>query len=330
MNIHKITGKNIREALVRAQEVHGATAVVLSQSEAPDGVALAVTTTAPANRAELEHMRRRADLLFRDVVVEEPSPEVSAISEVEERLIANGCTSGFAACAWQEAAALKGRHPLDAAAEVLGARPQIAKLPILPGKTRVLALLGHSGAGKTLSLAKLGSRLVRAGRRIGIAALSDARLGATAPLEAHAELFGTGVRILGPTDTLNADGLGAPGPEAVLLDTTGDVDRDVERLAELEHALDSSGAVLDVQLILGANQQADSWAALFDAASVLPVGGCIITKLDETRRPAAVLEAICEEGLPAAFLSAGSDLARDLIRARPEAFADLFLRGRVS
>ena len=69
---------------------------------------------------------------------------------------------------------------------------------------------------------------------------------------------------------------------------------------------------------------------LFEAASVLPVGGCIVTKLDETRRPATVLEAICEENLPVAFLSAGSDLARDLVRATPEVFADLFLRGRAS
>jgi flagellar biosynthesis GTPase FlhF len=329
MNVHKITGKNMREALERAKEVHGAAAVVLGQSEASEGVALAVTTTAPASRSELERMRRRADELFKDVARDDSST-VSGPSEVEERLISYGCTPGFAAAAWQEAVSLTERHPLDAAAEVLGSRPQIAKLPKLPGKTRVLAMLGHSGAGKTLSLAKLSTRLVRAERRVHLAGLADGRVGATAPLEAHGALLDTEVRLFGLGSELNASTLGAPGPEAVLLDTTGNIEQDVERLAELERTLDSSGAVLDVQLVLGANEQADSWAALFEAASVLPVGGCIVTKLDETRRPAAVLEAICEESLPVAFLSAGSDLARDLVRATPDTFADLFLRGRVS
>ena len=44
MKVHKITGKNMREALERAQEVHGAAALVLSQSAATDGIALAVTS----------------------------------------------------------------------------------------------------------------------------------------------------------------------------------------------------------------------------------------------------------------------------------------------
>jgi len=330
MNVHKITGKNIREALQRAQEVHGAAAVVLGQSEASEGVALAVTTTAPASRLELERMRRHADELFKDVAREDETTEGSDPSEVEERLISLGCTPGFAAAAWQEAVSLTDRHPLDAAAEVLGSRPQVARLPKLPGKTRVLALLGHSGAGKTLTLAKLGARFVRAGRRIEVAALADERGGATAPLESQGTLLGTEVRILGSETTFTAAALGIPGPEAVLLDTTGCIEQDVERLSTLAETLESSGAVLDVQIVLGANQQADSWAALFEAASVLPLGGCVVTKLDETRRPAAVLEAICEEGLPVAFLSAGSDLARDLVRATPDAFADIFLRGRVS
>jgi len=330
MNVHKITGRNIREALERAQEVHGAAAVVLGQSEASEGIALAVTTTAPASRSELERMRRHADELFRDVARDDETTKGSAPSEVEERLISHGCTPGFAAAAWQEAVSLTEKHPLDAAAEVLGSRPRIASLPKLPGKTRVLAMLGHSGAGKTLTLAKLGARLVRSGRRIDVAALADERVGATAPLEAHGGLLGKEVRILGVESELTAAAVGAPGPEAVLLDTTGRIENDVERLSALQEALESSGVVLDVQLVLGANQQADSWAALFEAASVLPVGGCVVTKLDETRRPAAILEAIHEENLPVAFLSAGSDLARDLVRATPDVFADLFLLGRMS
>ena len=71
MKVHKITAKNMREALELAQKVHGSNAVVLGQSEAEEGVALAVTTTAPESRTELERMRRRADELFRDISCDE-------------------------------------------------------------------------------------------------------------------------------------------------------------------------------------------------------------------------------------------------------------------
>ena len=330
MKVHKITAKNMREALELAQKVHGSNAVVLGQSEAEEGVALAVTTTAPVSRVELERMRRRADELFRDISCDEETTTETRSSEIEERLLSNGCTPGFAAVAAREADGLEGKHPLDAAAEVLGARLQVSHLPKLQGKTRVLALLGSSGTGKTLSLAKLGARFVRAGRRIGVAALVDDRPGAMAPLLAYGEVLGTGINSFGPEDGLSAEKLGAPELEAVLLDTSGHIGEDIKRLSALAEELSSKGAVLDVQLVLSANQQAEAWSALFEAASVLPVGGCIVTKLDETARPGAVLEAIAEENLAVSFISAGSDLVRDLVRATPDVFADLFLRGRVS
>mgnify|MGYP002628983080 CR=1 FL=1 len=330
MKVHKVTAKNMREALELAQKVHGSNAVVLGQSEAEEGVALAVTTTAPVNRTELERMRRRADELFRDISCDEEIVTETRPSEIEERLLSNGCTPGFAAVAAREASALEGRHPLDAAAEVLGARLQVSCLPKLQGKTRVLALLGSSGTGKTLSLAKLGARFVRAGRRVGVAALTDNRPGAMAPLLAYGELLGTGVQGFAPKDELSAEKLGAPELEAVLLDTSGHIEEDIKRLSALAEELSSKGAVLDVQLVLSANQQAEAWSALFEAASILPVGGCIVTKLDETGRPGAVLEAIAEENLAVSFISAGSDLTRDLLRATPDVFADLFLRGRAS
>ena len=330
MKVHKITAKNMREALELAQKVHGSNAVVLGQSEAEEGVALAVTTTAPESRTELERMRRRADELFRDISCDEETEVETRPSEMEERLLSNGCTPGFAAVTAREALALTDKHPLDAAAEVLGARLQVSCLPKLQGKTRVLAFLGSSGTGKTLSLAKLGARFIRAGRRIGVAALTDERPGAMAPLTAYGELLGTGVRSFGPGDEISAEQLGAPELEAVLLDTSGHIGDDIKRLGALAEELSSKGAVLDVQLVLSANQQAEAWAALFEAASVLPVGGCIVTKLDETARPAAVMEAIAEESLAVSFVSGGSDLARDLVRANSDVFADLFLRGRLS
>ena len=154
--------------------------------------------------------------------------------------------------------------------------------------------------------------------------------GAMAPLTAYGELLGTGVRSFGPGDKISAEQLGAPELEAVLLDTSGHIGDDIKRLGALAEELSSKGAVLDVQLVLSANQQAEAWAALFEAASVLPVGGCIVTKLDETARPAAVMEAIAEESLAVSFVSGGSDLVRDLVRANSDVFADLFLRGRLS
>jgi flagellar biosynthesis GTPase FlhF len=56
----------------------------------------------------------------------------------------------------------------------------------------------------------------------------------------------------------------------------------------------------------------------------------IITKIDETREPAPVLELVRELSLPVAFLSDGQDIGRDFHRARREHLADLLIRGRIA
>ena len=66
------------------------------------------------------------------------------------------------------------------------------------------------------------------------------------------------------------------------------------------------------------------------AARASAYDGCVVTRLDETDRPAPVLEAALHEKLPIAFLGDGVALDANLHRASSSLFGDLFLRGRVA
>ena len=169
---------------------------------------------------------------------------------------------------------------------------------------------------------------MRSGRRTGLVTLDAYRVGAVAQLEAYAELLGVPCRA--PRDAAQfVAGLGSlPVFDALLVDTTGAVERDRERLADLAARLPRAYR-LRSYLVLSAATDRAALERVTEACAGQELAGCVVTKLDETCTPAPVLEHVLERGLPVAFLSDGPDLAHDFHRPTPEHFADLFLRGRL-
>jgi flagellar biosynthesis protein FlhF len=225
-----------------------------------------------------------------------------------------------------------GRHVIDRAAEALGRMFAIARLPRARGAGQVLAFAGPAGSGKTTSLSKLALRMVRAGRRVGLATLDTRRIGAVEGLRSLARLLGAPFFALRGADDLAA--VAASGLELLLLDTTGRAAYDVRALAALRRALAAARWATATHLVLPATSSRAALAELQRGFEpLLPEGepaGCVLTKLDETREPAPVLEHVLERGLPVAFLAHGPDLARHFVRAEPGRIADLLLRGRVA
>lgn len=257
-----------------------------------------------------------------------------AFADADRWLAARGASEEFRRELIEAAASVSapGRHPLDRIAEAIAARVRVAHLRRSPRATRVLALVGRTGVGKTSTLAKLGARFLAAGRSVSLASLDGKRVGATAQLGAYAKLLGVRARVVPEDAPIDETAVGVPGPEVVLLDTTGRLPRDVERLCQLERAMarGESGGTLESLLVLPATSSREAVRETVEAVQDLRFAGCIVTKVDETRTPVPVLEELVRLDLPIAFITNGQDLARSLARASGEVFADLCLRGRTS
>jgi flagellar biosynthesis GTPase FlhF len=335
MKIHRVRGRDLREALSRAQQMLGASALVLSSERGEDG-GVTLSVGAPPEKP-VERLRRLGfggdePQAVRGTPSGLPVHE-PALREVRRRMKQHGCSSEWveALCGSLVGGPGEAQHPIDAAARLIPGDFKLAPAPRPGSEGAAIALVGPTGVGKTTTLAKLAERLSRSGRRVVLASLDRFRAGAFDQLRAFAERLELPFIELGQGPERLSE-LAQLGPRDVLLvDTTGRSPKDRAALAELADELErlGRGPSLAVYLVQSA---AASRAALLEAhrafASLEP-SGLVITKLDESGEPGQVLDYARLARLPLAFLCDGQELGRHLHRPRAEQLADLVLRGRL-
>lgn len=329
--VHQVKGRDLVDALERARDSVGDGAVVLSRRSSAMGVTLAVADTAPHTREELTRLRSHARALLAHTPQTAPVPRPST-AEVEERLRLAGCSRMLTERVVEAVAGRleEGGHPLDLAGEELGAAFPVADLRAPQGVVTVLALLGSPGAGKTTTAAKLALRLSKAGRRVALVTTDTHRVGSVEQAKALGRHIGcTAIALRDPARLAEALASSTPPPDVVLVDTSGRPAEDAEGLDRLAAALEAVD--LDARLVRYLVLPAcSSLESLERAARAGAHEGCVVTRLDETERPAPVLEAALHARLPIAFLGDGPALDANLHRASSALFGDLFLRGRVA
>lgn len=330
MQIHRVRGRDLKDALERAQRQYGADALVLSRETMPDGgvtVAVADPTRA-VTAARLASQPAAA-----------PAMRERGLEDVERVLRRSGTSDGLVARTLDQVASSGARGPfaLDAAAELLGRCVEIAPSPRIQRRSAgvvvqpcVIAFVGPTGVGKTTTLAKLASRLVRSGRRVGIVSMDTHRPGAVEQLRALASAIGTDVAVARDASELATAVASFGSPECVLVDTAGVSPRDSAALAQLAESLTSGGGSLETYLVLQATSSRAAIDAAREAFAATNPTAWVLTKLDETRAPAPALESAAAAGARLAFLCDGQEVSAHFHRAEPAHVADLFLRGRIA
>lgn len=329
MAVHKVSGRYLRDALQRALEVYGGDAVVLSQRTVGDGdVALAVADQRPRTPEALVRMRGEANRVLSRVP--EVAPRPPRTDDVERCLRRTGASAELIERVRDavEARLDEGVHPLDLAGEEIGALFPIQRAPRVPGAVSVLALIGPAGAGKSTCALELVSRWARAGEPVGLASFDARRPGAAQGLKALGRELGIRTALVRDGARLAQALARAGAPRTVVLEGTGDPVADHRQIDRLEAAAAEQGLALHVQrvLVLAATHGDE---VIERALSAGDADACALTMLDQTARPAHVLEHVLRAELGTAFLADGPDPSR-LHRPRPDLFADLLLRGRIS
>lgn len=333
MKLHEIEGRDMRHALERAREELGDRAVVITHRATPEGVSLAVSPDVPTSPVALDGLRLQAQQMLLGSEAERRRAPRVATADVERCMGLTGASEAFTAEIVRRVRerGAEDQHPLDVAAAEIGGSFAVAKAGLPAGTTGVMAFVGPTGVGKTTTIAKLAARMIRGGRRVAVATLDAYRVGAVQQWRAYGKLLGVPVHVLRDASQLPPRAGSLRGLDALLVDTSGHIARDVEQLTSLREGLAHAERPmrLDGYLVLSAVNTVASLAGLTRSVTPLAPSGCVITKLDETSLPAPVLEHARTAGLPVAFLSNGPDIAHDFRRASPEAFADLFLNGRL-
>lgn len=321
LHIHRIRGRNLREALERAREEHGAHALVLSQEQTPSGEFVLAVADRRMRPARAQDVVRAAAL-------------TPGLGDIARRLDLSGASPQLVreVVTEVERGSSRGAFALDAAAESLSRRFKIAASPRAEGGTSVIAFVGPTGVGKTTTLAKLATRLVRAGRRVSLVSIDNYRTGALTQLETYADRLSIESAFARDGNELAQVIERSRRCDAVLIDTAGRSPRDGEELERMATTLKLAGsyARLHCLLVLAANASTPSLEETVRAFSIARPNGVVITKLDETRATAPAFEVAAHSGLGLSFLCDGQDVARHFHRASADRCADLFLRGKIA
>jgi flagellar biosynthesis protein FlhF len=156
-----------------------------------------------------------------------------------------------------------------------------------PGPNQPLMLVGPPGAGKTVTVAKLATRAVLAGRKARLVTTDTSRAGAIDQLKAYARVLRLPLATA-ETDRELALLVAAAAPdELVLIDTAGVNPYGPRDMAELSSLL----RAIPAEPILVMPAGADTIEAMEQAAAFAPlgVGRLLVTRVDIVRRFGSLL-----------------------------------------
>lgn len=211
------------------------------------------------------------------------------------------------------------RGPLEKA---LGGCFRFAPLP-LGADDPPLLLAGPPGAGKTVTVARLATRLVL-GKVAPLVITADGqRAGAVEQLAAFTRLLGIELVVANHPGTL-VRGLERRRPGApVLIDTAGMDPRDPAERTALDGLINAAGA--SVALVLAGNIHPVEGGELAAAFAEAGADRMVATRLDQTRRLGSILIAADAGRLALAEAGIGSGAADGLVPLTPS-----FLAGRLT
>lgn len=206
----------------------------------------------------------------------------------------------------------------DALAELLA----FASVPLDPASPPVL-LVGLPGAGKTLTAARLASRLVMRGVMPMVITADGSRAGAAEQLAAFTRILGINLTVACHPVTLKRVLAARPPDAPVLIDAPGHDPFDPNQAEELAALVGIAGATMVVVMPAGLDpaEAADLAAAYADAGATLMV----VTRLDVARRLGGVLSAAATRRLALTEAGVGPGAADGLVPLTAAFLADCLL-----
>jgi flagellar biosynthesis protein FlhF len=290
MRLKLYRAANMADAMARVRAELGADALILGSRQVADGIEVTAALESP------------------EPVVAKPLPDQARVAALAFHAVP---TDLFPAL---------DTGMLDMA---LAKALPFATLPLAPSD-RPLLLTGPPGAGKTLTAARLATRLVMGGTSPMVLTADGRRAGATEQLAAFTRLLGISLTVashpvtLGRALTRRADG--AP----VLIDAFGCDPFDPAQVEELRALATTAGATVALVLPAGLDpaESADLAVAYAEAGASL----LIVTRLDLARRLGGIMAASTAARLPLTEAGIGPGAADGLVPLTPAVLAERLMQ----
>jgi flagellar biosynthesis protein FlhF len=204
----------------------------------------------------------------------------------------------------------------DCAAKAIKARLRVSGAIRLPESgTRVVALVGPTGVGKTTTVAKLAANFrLHEHRRVGLITVDTYRVAAVEQLRTYADIIDLPMEVVATPREMRQAVDRLAGLELILVDTAGRSPGDEVRIRELKSVLAEAEAD-EVHLVLSCVASAASLQRAAERFADVGVTALLMTKLDESQGYGNLLQLGCSSRLPFSYLTHGQDVPNDIAQA---------------
>ena len=225
-------------------------------------------------------------------------------------------------------------HDLDCAndqdeiSQVLQQRLRAVFKPA-PGRSKkpeIMAFIGVPGVGKTTTIAKIAAiNALFNNLSISLITIDSFRVGAVEQMRIYGEIIGASVDVVTtPAELLQAVEKNR-NKDLILIDTTGRPSRNTYQLAEIKSFLEVIKGV-NIYLLINATTKVRDMIKIINDFKVIPYSQLIVSKLDETESPGALLNAAYLTGFPIAYITNGQNVPDDIEIASPESLVSCIMK----
>lgn len=192
-------------------------------------------------------------------------------------------------------------------------------------KPKLLALVGSTGVGKTMTIAKLAGKLKQSFKaKVGIVSIDNIRPGANEMLKTYAKTLDVPVDMPTTKESLNKTLWGHKDKDIVLIDTPGKNPKDGNAIMALKNML-NGGFPIRTGLVLSVTSRDDVMYNACKGFGALPVDCLIFTKIDEVRSFGSMLNTFEMTRKPIAYLCNGQRIPDDIGLASNDALGNLVM-----
>jgi len=197
---------------------------------------------------------------------------------------------------------------------------------IKPQKTKIIALIGATGVGKTTTLAKLAARFVLE-KELNVALITadTYRISAVEQLKTYSDIIGLTLETVYSPIDLKAAIDKHRDKQLILIDTAGRSQHNDFQLNELRELL-AVDPNIEKHLVLSATTKYKDAVDIIRKFSLCAPDRVLFTKVDETSSIGTVVNLIHEYPITLSYFTNGQSVPDDIIAASSRGLAELLLR----